>query len=90
MIGPAKYERAAEKRPAAAFVWLPSVTKNSQRSTLLLALLGLAFALLSIAAVEPGPALRLRTVRVIARHQVQIGWLGGALLVSTILLFFLL
>jgi hypothetical protein len=45
--------------------------------------------LLSIASAEPGHTLRFRTVRVIARHQAQVGWLGGALLVSAILLFLL-
>jgi len=45
--------------------------------------------LLSIASAEPGHTLRFRTVRVIARHQVQIGWLGGALLICAILLFIL-
>lgn len=89
-IEPARHESAAEKRPAAAFVWPPNVTNSPQLSALLLALLAVSIALLSLASVKPGHTLRLRTVRVIARHQEQIGWLGGALLVSTILLFFLL
>jgi hypothetical protein len=91
-IEPAKHERAAETNAAAGSFWPPSVTKNSERSALVLlfALLAVELAVLSIASVEPGHTLRLRTVRVIARHPVQIGLLGAALLVSTILLFFLL
>jgi hypothetical protein len=67
----AKHERAAETRPAAAFVLLPSVTKNSQRSALvfLLALLVVEIAVLTILLVEPGHKLRLRTITVIARHR---------------------
>jgi len=82
-------ESAAEQGPAPAFGWLPSIPKSSQLSALLLALLAVSMLLLSIASAEPGHTLRFRTVRVIARHQVQIGWLGGALLISAILLFLL-
>ena len=71
------------------FAWLPSIPKPSQLSALLLTLLAVAMLLLSIASAEPGHTLRFRTVRVIARHQAQVGWLGGALLVSAILLFLL-
>jgi hypothetical protein len=71
------------------FGWLPGLPKSPQLSALLLALLAASLALLSIAAVEPGHTLRFRPVRMIARHQGQIAWLGGAILISAILLFFL-
>ena len=89
-ITPAKPTRAAEKRPTAVFGWLPTVPNSPQLSALLLGLLAVSIALLSLASVEPGHTLRFRTMRVIARHQGQIAWLGGALLVSVILLFLLL
>jgi hypothetical protein len=89
-IAPAKPERTAKKRPAAVFGWLPTFPESPQLSALLLGLLVVSIALLSLASVEPGHTLRFRTVRVIARHQGQIGWLGGALLVSAVLLFLLL
>jgi hypothetical protein len=90
-IEPAKHERAAEKRPASSFVSaLPSVTNSPQLSALLLGLLAVSIALLSLALVGPRDTLRFRTVRVIARHQGDIGWLGGVLLVSAILLLLLL
>lgn len=88
-ILPAKRERAAEKRPAAVFGWLPTLPESPQLSALLFTLLAVSIALLSLASVEPGHTLRFRPVRVIARHQGRIGWLGGALLVSAILLFLL-
>ena len=84
-----KRQRATEPHPAPVFAWLPSIPKSSQLSALLLTLLAVAMLLLSIASAEPGHTLRFRTVRVIARHQAQVGWLGGALLVSAILLFLL-
>jgi hypothetical protein len=70
--------------------WLPGFPKSPQFSGLLLALLAVSIALLSIAAIEPGDTLRFRTVRAVARHQAHIAVLGGTLLVSAILLFFLL
>ena len=88
-VAPAKRESAAEKRPTAVFGWLPTIPESPQLSALLFTLLAVSIVLLSLASVEPGHTLRFRTVRVIARHQVQIGWLGGALLVSAILLFLL-
>ena len=75
--------------PPAVFGWLPTVPKSPQLPVLLLGLLAVSIALLSLASVEPGHTLRFRTMRVIARHQVQIAWLGGALLISAILLFLL-
>jgi hypothetical protein len=90
VIAPAKRERAAEERPTAVFGSLPTFPPSPQLSALLLGLLAVSIALLSLASVEPGHTLRFRTVRVIARHQGQIAWLGGALLVSAILLFLLL
>ena len=84
-----KRQRATEPHPVPVFAWLPSIPKPSQLSALLLTLLAVAMLLLSIASAEPGHTLRFRTVRVIARHQAQVGWLGGALLVSAILLFLL-
>jgi hypothetical protein len=89
-IEPANRDRAAEKHPAPAFGWLPTIPESPQLSALLFTLLAISIVLLSLASVEPGHTLRFRTVRTIARHQVQIGWLGGALLISAILLFFLL
>ena len=71
------------------FGWLPTVPKSPQLSVFLLGLLAISIALLSLASVEPGHTLRFRTMRVIARHQGQIAWLGGALLFSVILLFLL-
>ena len=88
-VAPAKRESAAEKRPTAVFGWLPTIPESPQLSALLFTLLAVSIVLLSLASVEPGHTLRFRTVRVIARHQVQIGWFGGALLVSAILLFLL-
>ena len=89
-IAPAKRARAAKKRLLPVFGWLPNVPKSPQLSAFLLGLLAVSIALLSLAAVEPGHTVRFRTVRLIARHQGQIAWLGGALLISTILLFLLL
>jgi hypothetical protein len=88
-ITPAKPARAAEKRLSPVFGWLPTVPKSPQLSVFLLGLLAISIALLSLASVEPGHTLRFRTMRVIARHQGQIAWLGGALLFSVILLFLL-
>ena len=69
---------------------LPTFPPSPQLSALLFGLLALSIVLLSLASVEPGHTLRFRTMRMIARHQVQIAWLGGALLISAILLFLLL
>ena len=88
-IEPAKRDRTAEKHRATGFGWLPTVPESPQLSALLFTLLAVSIVLLSLASVEPGQTLRFRTVRTIARHQSQIGWLGGALLVSAILLFLL-
>ena len=88
-IVPARREEAAEKRLSPVFGWLPTISKSPQLPVLLLGLLAISIALLSLASVEPGHTLRFRTMRVIARHQVQIAWLGGALLISAILLFLL-
>ena len=81
---------AAEGRPFPVFGSLPTFPPSPQLSALVFTLLALSIVLLSLASVEPGHTLRFRTMRTIARHQMQIGWLGGALLISAILLFFLL
>lgn len=87
-IAPAE-PRAAENRSSPVFGWLPTVPKSPQLSVFLLGLLAVSIALLSLASVEPGHTLRFRTVRVIAHHRWQIAGLGGALLISVILLFLL-
>jgi hypothetical protein len=85
----AKPARAAEKRPFPVFGSLPTFPPSPQLSALVFILLALSIVLLSLASVEQGHTLRFRTVRTIARHQVQIAWLGAALLISAMLLFFL-
>jgi len=87
---PTQRKQPLEDSPAFAMGWLPGFPKSPQFSGLLLALLAVSIALLSIAAIEPGDTLRFRTVRAVARHQAHIAVLGGTLLVSAILLFFLL
>lgn len=89
MIVPSTREGAAGKRPAAVFGWLQSLPPSPQLSALLVVLLLVSFGLLSIASVEPGDMVRFRSVRVIARHRGEIGWLGGALLASVIVFLFL-
>jgi hypothetical protein len=76
----------AGKDRVTAFGWLPTIRKSPSLSALFLALLAVSVALLITASVEPGDMRRHRTVRVIARHQEQMAWLGGALLVTTILI----
>jgi hypothetical protein len=87
---PAERKKAAERGFFPVFGWLPSVPNSPQLSAVLFTLLALSIVLLSLASVEPGHTLRFRTMRTLARHQVQIGWLGAALLISAMLLFFLL
>jgi hypothetical protein len=87
-IAPAKRLTAAERRPA-VFGWFPNVRKSPQLSAFLLGLLVVSIALLSLAAVEPGHMVRFRTVRVIAYHRGQIAGLGGALLITALLLLLL-
>ena len=72
------------------FGWLPTVPEVPTASVFLLGLLAVSIALLSLASVEPGHTLRFRTVRVIAHHRGRSLRLGGALLISVILLFLLL
>jgi hypothetical protein len=90
-IAQEKREGAAEKRPSVASSLQPaSSEKSSLLAALLLALLAVSIGLLSIAWVEPGDTtMRLRAAQVIVRHRVEIARLGGALLVSTVLLFLL-
>jgi hypothetical protein len=89
-IRPSSPQQTAEKRPDAVFGWLQSIPASPQLSTLLIALLLVSFALLGIAAVEPGDLSRYRSVRVLAQHQGEIAWLGAALLASVIVFFFLM
>jgi hypothetical protein len=89
VVPPSPPQQTAEKRPDAVFGWLQSIPASPQLSALLIALLLISFALLGVAAVEPGDMARYRSVRVIARHQAELGWLGAALLASVIVFYFL-
>ncbi len=90
-FAPEKRDKAAGKRPAAASSWLvTSGESSSLLAALLLALLAVSLALLTIAWVEPGDTtMRFRAVQVILRHRLEIARLGGAGLVSAVLLFLL-
>jgi hypothetical protein len=83
--------KAAEKRPSSASSWLAtSGQKSSLLAALLLALLAVSIALLTIAWVEPGDTtMRFRAAGVIVLHRPEIARLGGAFLVSAVLLFLL-
>jgi hypothetical protein len=90
-FAPEKREKAAEKRPTAASSWLATSGENSSLlAALVLALLAVSLALLTVAWVEPGDTtMRFRAVQVILRHRPEIARLGGAGLVSAVLLFLL-
>jgi hypothetical protein len=88
VVAPA-LQQTAEKHPDPVFGWLQSIPASPQLSTLLVVLVVISFALLGIAAVEPGDMSRFRSVRSITRHQAEIGWLGAALLASAIVFYFL-
>lgn len=89
VIAPSSPERAAEARPPAGLAWLQRLPTSPQLPVLLVVLVLVSFALLGIAAVEPGDTARFRIVRVITRHRGEIAWLGGALLLSMIVFHFL-
>jgi hypothetical protein len=89
VIAPSLPQRPAGIPPAAGFGWLQSLPASPQLPTLLVVLIVVSFALLGIASIEPGNTLRFRSVRVVARHKAEIGWLGAALLASVIVFYFL-
>ena len=85
---PAERAGATDDHPYLGYGWLPTLPTSAGLSAVLTALIAVSMALLGVAAVEPGRMLRFRTMRVIARHQAHMAWLGGGLLISAILLYF--
>jgi hypothetical protein len=86
---PSSRESGADKgRVVPSLGWLQSLPASPELPTLLVVLLVISFALLGIAAIEPGNTMRYRSVRMVARHQGEIAWFGAALLASVIVFFF--